>query len=320
MTIPTLLKRIGIVLPLAAILVGVLFVISNIAVRAQNSPAPSTALAISPPIFELSANPGDTLKNSVRLDNVTDQSLEITVLKRNFTALGEEGGIDLSDQEGSYSLANWIEVVPATTSLEPRQSKTFDYTIKIPANAEPGGRFGSIVFKTAAKPLAGQNGVAVSQEVGALVFIKIAGEVKEAAAIESFQAQHALNENGPVDFDIRVKNRGNVQFKPSGTITISDIFGNKIATIPINAQNVLPDAVRKMTASWDNFWLFGKYQATVSIVYGNDRQILTATTTFWGFPYKLVGLILVGLGVLGWILYPRRARILRAFKVLFGKE
>lgn len=286
--------------------------------HAQNN-QPATGLAVSPPTFELSANPGDTLKNSVRVDNITDQPLELSIIKRNFTALGEEGGIDLSEQDGNYSLANWIEVSPATAVVGARESKTFDYTITVPANAEPGGRFGSIIFKTTAKPVGNQNGVAVSQEVGALVFIKIAGEVKEKATIASFTT-NTLHENGPVGFDLRVKNEGNVQFKPTGSITISDIFGNKVATIPINSQNVLPDATRKMTASWDNFWLFGKYQATASVVYGNNRQILTATTTFWGFPYKLVGLLVAGIGVLVWLLYSRRARILRAFKVLFGKE
>lgn len=304
--------------PLILLSIAGVMVVTAAATHAAEQP--TTGLAVSPPTFELSANPGDTLKNSLRLDNITDQPLEVTVMKRNFTALGEEGGIDLSDEEGGYSLASWIQVAPVTATLNPRESKTFDYTINVPASAEPGGRFGSIVFKTTAKPVTNQNGVAVSQEVGALIFVKIAGEVKEKASIAGFGPQVSLNENGPVGFDIRIKNEGNVQFKPTGTITISNFFGQKVATIPIDAQNVLPNATRKMSASWDQFWLFGKYSATVSIVYGNNRQILTATTTFWGFPYKLVGVILLAIVFLGLILYPRRARILRAFKVLFGKE
>ena len=300
-----------------AVLTGLLF---SFASGAQAQTAPQTGLAVSPPTFELSANPGDTLKNSIRVDNLTDEPLELTAIKRNFTAMGEEGGIDLSEQEGNYSLANWIEVTPSTFTLPARESKVFDYTIKVPAMAEPGSRFGSIMFKTAAKPLNDQNGVAVAQEIGALVFVKVAGEVKEKASIVDFAPQFNINENGPVGFDIRIKNDGNVQFKPTGTITISNFFGQKVATIPINAENVLPEATRKMGASWDNFWLFGKYEATVSIVYGNDNQILTATTTFWGFPFKLVLGIILACALLGFIIYPRRARIARAIKILFGKE
>jgi len=309
-------RWIAIVVVFALLVVGVPVLAKH--VFAQE--VPTTGLAISPPIFELSANPGDTLKNTLRLDNITDSPIDITVSKRNFKALGEEGGIDLSEQESAYSLANWIEVKPGTATLGPRESKTFEYTITVPKNAEPGGRFGSIVFQTTAKPLSGQNGVAIAPELGALVFIKISGEVKEQASIASFGAQSGLNNKGPVNFDLRIKNEGNVQFKPTGTITISNFFGKKVATIPIDAQNVLPDATRKMTAKWDKSWLFGKYHATLSVVYGNDNQILTATTDFWGFPYQLAGILLLGIAVVGLALYPRRKRIIRALRVLFGKE
>jgi len=84
-----------------------------------------------------------------------------------------------------------------------------------------------------------------------------------------------------------------VQLKPTGSITISNAFGHKVATIPIDEQNVLPGAIRKVNANWKTKWLFGKYHATLSVVYGKDRQVLTASTAFWGFPYKLVGLVLV---------------------------
>lgn len=283
--------------------------------------APKTGLAISPPTFELAANPGDVLKNSMRVDNMVDIPLEVTVEARNFAALGEDGGINLAPDQDEYSLASWITVSPKKLTIPARESRTFDYTITIPRNATPGGRFGSIIFQTApTTALSGGSGVAVSQEVGSLVFVKIAGEANEKASIASFAPTNNVNDRGPVHFDIRVKNDGNVHFKPSGTITISNFFGQKVATIPVNEQNVLPGAIRKMDASWNEGWLFGRYNATLSLVYGKDSQVITASTAFWGFPYKLVSVILLILIVVGIFLYPRRARIWRAFKILFGKE
>lgn len=311
-TMPALRAGISVLVATLVLILGV-----NIA-SAQNPP--KSGLAISPPTFELSANPGDTLKNSVRVDNVVDQALEVTVDTRNFTALGEEGGIDLSKNEGAFSLASWISVAPAKVTIQPGESHVFDFTTAIPQNASPGGRFGSIIFKTTLKPVTGQSGVSVGQEIGALVFLKISGEAKEKASVASFGAQSGLNERGPVGFDLRVKNDGNVQFKPTGTITISNFFGRKVASIPVTGQNVLPGSVRKMSANWDTTWLFGKYTATVSLVYGNERHILASSTAFWGFPYKLVGLLIIVLGAIGALIYPRRKRIGRALKVLLGKE
>ncbi len=281
---------------------------------------PKSGLSISPPTFELSANPGDTLRNSLRVDNVVDEPLEVTVSTRNFTALGEEGGVDLSSRDNKYSLASWISVSPSKVTIPARQSQVFDYTIAVPADASPGGRFGSIIFKTSLKPVSGQSGVAVGQEIGTLVFLKIAGEVKEKASVASFETVGAFHDNGPVEFSARVKNEGNVQLRPTGTITISNFFGNKVATIPINEQNVLPDAIRKMNATWKNQWLLGRYTATLSLVYGKDRQTMTASTAFWGFPYKLVGAMLLILGIITALVYPHRTRLKLALKVLFGKQ
>lgn len=288
----------------------------------QAADTPKTGLAVSPPTFELAANPGDTIKSSLRVDNIVDLPLEVTVDARNFAALGEEGGIDLTlPDDGAHSLASWISVTPAKVTILPNESKTFEYTINIPQNASPGGRFGSIIFQTAPSvALGGQSGVAVSQEVGTLVFVKIAGDVTEKASVAGFSSLNNLYNNGPVDFDIRVKNDGNVHFKPKGTITISNFFGKQVATIPVNEQNVLPDSIRKMNATWDSGLLFGRYNATLSLVYGKDGQVVTASTAFWGFPYKIAGVILLILIILGLVLYPRRVRIWRALKVLFGKE
>lgn len=288
----------------------------------QAADQPKMGLAISPPTFELAANAGDVLKNSLRVDNIVDIPLEVSVDARNFTALGEEGGINLTPaEEDDYSLASWISVTPEKVTIPAHESKTFEYTITVPQNASPGGRFGSIVFQTApSTALSGQSGVAVSQEVGTLVFVKIAGDVTEKASVAGFTTLNNLHNKGPVDFDIRVKNDGNVHFKPKGTITISNFFGKQIATIPINEQNVLPGAIRKMDASWGSGMLFGRYNATLSLVYGKDGQVITASTAFWGFPYKLMGIVLLILLLIGAALYPLRHRIWRAFKILFGKE
>lgn len=282
---------------------------------------PQMGLAVSPHTFEMSANPGDTLKNSLRVDNLVDTPLEVTVHVRNFSALGEDGAVNLSTEEDEFSLSSWTTVTPAKLLIPARESRTFDYAISIPQNATPGGRFGSIVFQTApSTALSGGSGFAVSQEIGALVFVKIAGDVTEKASIADFKAINGINDFGPVAFEMRAKNEGNVHFKPAGTITISDFMGNKVATIPVDSKNVLPGAVRKMEATWDTGWLFGQYSATLSLVYGKDRQVITASTAFWGFPYKLVGISLLVIGILGWALYPRRARIWRAIKILFGKD
>lgn len=294
--------------------VGFLFFIFTQA-QAQES----VGLALSPPTFELSANPGDVLENTLRVENLTSKPMMILVDRRNFTALGEEGAIGLTEEETSFSLASWIAVTPSEVEIPARSSKTFTFKTNIPLNAEPGGHFGSIIFRVGGQKMPGQTGAVVSQELGALVLLRIAGKTAEQASLESFAAQKRLWEKGPVNFEVRVKNEGNVHFKPTGVITIVNFFGKKVATFNIEPKNVLPGAIRKMEATWGQKFLLGKYTATVSLTYGSQGKILTASTTFFGFPYKIGGIILAVLLILGASLYQIRERLKLALKVLRGK-
>lgn len=277
-------------------------------------------LSVSPPTFELAANPGDTLKNSIRVDNITDDVLSVTIDKQNFTAAGEEGQAELTDEITSFSLASWIKVATPAIEIPAKSSKTVAFSVQVPANAEPGGHFGSVVFRTKAKPLSGQTGVSVGQQIGALLFLRVAGELKEQAKIDGFIPGKSFYEYGPVEFESRLQNDGNVHFKPESTITIANMFGQKVATLPIDTHNVLPGSVRKFKADWKPKLLFGKYTATLSVVYGDKKQILTATTTFMGFPYKLVGIIALAVIILLVFIIKRRKRLAKVMKILFGKD
>lgn len=276
-------------------------------------------MALSPPTFELSANPGDTLENTIKVENLTAVPLKLIVDRRNFTAVGEEGSVGLTEEQTSFSLASWIAVSPGEFEIPGKAIKIITFKTFVPANAEPGGHFGSIVFRTTSTTPT-QSGAALVQELGALVLLRVAGKTAEAASIESFSPKKLFWEYGPVEFDLRIKNEGNVHVKPQGTITITNFLGKKIGSgvVELEPKNVLPGAVRKNTAPWNKKWLFGKYTAVVSLVYGTKGEILTASTTFVGFPYKIGGVILLGLLVVGIFLYRGRKRIKLALRILFS--
>ncbi|MCL4367510.1 hypothetical protein M1563_05080 [Patescibacteria group bacterium] len=274
-------------------------------------------MAISPPTFEISANPGDTLQNTIKLTNLTNDPLNVSVDRRNFTAIGEEGAVGLTNEETTFSLASWITVDPEQVTVPAKQSYIFSFKINVPLNAEPGGHFGSIVFRTGGVKQ-NQAGAAVTQELGSLILLKVAGDTTTKASVASFNSAQNLWEYGPVVFDTRVTNEGNVHVKPTGTITITDVLGQKVATIQLDQRNVLPGATRKVDSAWNQHLLFGKYTATLSLVYGNG-QLLTATTTFIGFPYKIAAVVLVVLIIITFFLYRMRRRLKLAMGVLSGK-
>ena len=287
---------------------------------AQAQDAHDVTLSVSPPVFEMTANPGDTLENKIRLSNRSNQPQKISVLKLNFTARGEEGGVNLSEDGNTFSLASWITLAEENITIPANADHIFDFTISVPAAAEPGGHFGSIVFKAAPNPVAGGTGSSVSPEIGTLLLVKVAGDIKEKASIAEFKAEPNFYEKGPFTLVTRLHNQGNVHFKPRGTITISNMFGQEVEKIDFDERNVLPDSIRRFESEWNPGGLrFGRYTATVSLVYGSEDALLTATTSFIVFPWKIVAVIAAVLALLIFVIWRYRSRFSAAFKALAGK-
>ncbi len=276
-------------------------------------------IAVSPPTFEVSSNPGDDISNVIRVQNLSEEPMTVTSETRNFTALGDEGAVGLTDEETGFSLAKWVTVTPVTATIEPKQSFTFAYTIEVPSNAEPGGHFGSVIFRTTAVSNNNTTGTSVAQEVGSLLLVKVSGDVREKLKFDSFVAKQSFYEYGPVDLELKFTNTGNVHVKPTGSVIITDIFGNKVTTIDVETKNVLPGASRRMEAVWKSKLLLGKYTAVATLNYGADKELLTSSTSFTVVPYKLVtGVVVVGSLAL-YIIFKMRKRLGKALKVLFGK-
>ncbi|HXY17902.1 MAG TPA: hypothetical protein VEH48_00585, partial [Candidatus Nitrosopolaris sp.] len=108
-------------------------------------------------------------------------------------------------------------------------------------------------------------------------------------------------QSAPLNFVERLKNNGNVHLQPTGQVTITDMFGRKLATLPVNVPpgNILPASIREFSQALDksvigNKKLFGHYTAKMSVTYGTDKKALNSSLGFWVIPFKLVaGVIIV---------------------------
>ncbi len=280
----------------------------------------ATGLSISPPTFEISANPGEIISNYIRLQNLNDVPMRISVDTRNFTAMGEEGQVRLTEEETPFNLASWIIVSPSEVEIPAKGNLSFNFQIDIPLNAEPGGHFGSIVFRVGGiNGLRQKSGAMVAQELGALVLLRIAGPTEQKASLASFKTSQKLFERSPVYFEFRVKNEGNLHIKPTGSVIISNVFGKEVGQTEVESRNVLPGAIRKMEANWQRKFLLGRYRAITSLTYGSEGKFLVASTTFWVFPYKIGGVVLLVLIIIGFFLFKAGRRTKLALRVLFGK-
>lgn len=297
---------------------SVVMALSGLAVAVTPAPAPTgvasgspgQGLEISPPVIELTADPGKTVTANIRVRNVTKGELIAKGKADDFGAGADESGQPklLLDESGAtrFSLKYWVQGVP-DLRLAPQELKTNVIRIAVPANAEPGGHFGVIRF-TAVPPSLEGTGVALSASVGALVLLKVSGTITEKVSLAEFATlqdgkKKSFFEHGPIDFLVRVRNEGTVHEKVKGTIEVKNWMGKKVASVAVNEKggNVLPDSVRKFEQTMDEKRLFGRYSTKLSLTYA-DGKTLGASRSFWVIPWKLILLVLLGLIVIVYLL------------------
>lgn len=279
----------------AVIALGLLaFIVAPLAI--VNAQGGGQGLEISPPLLDLKADPGQTIKSEIRVRNVTKDTLVVKAQFEDFVASGEDGQPKIllnPDEKSPYSIKDWLGATE-TVTLAPEQRETIPITINVPQDASPGGHYGVVRFTGAPPELEG-TGVSLSASVGTLILVNVSGDVKESASIEELFVSKdgkraSLFEYGPLDFTLRIENDGNIHLQPKGTIQVTNMFGKTVYLSQLNqdSRNVLPGSIRKFEQSMGNKLLFGPYKLKADVVYGSNSQITSDTVTFWVIPYKII--------------------------------
>jgi hypothetical protein len=283
--------------------------------------ADTQGFQISPPVTTLSLNRGTSTQGTMKVTNLTGLQMNLAVGKQDFGADGEDGQTILEPSaDPLYSLDPYFSLSASTVTVPPDGTESVNYTIAVPTNAEPGGRYGAITFDTIPGPLPnGESGAAVKQELAGLILLRINGPTHEQLSVASFTTDKSFYEYGPIHFTVRVKNVGNVHEKPTGQIVVKDMLGLTTAKLTVPSQYVLPTAIRRLTAELNRHLLFGRYTATLTL-HNGTVQTLTAVANFTVIPWKLLLIILVILLLIWLFLWKTRKRFGRAFRILAGKE
>lgn len=296
-----------------------LILFAIIALGIYFSPTYANAFTLTPTRFELSGNPGETLKEEMLLTNETDTGEAFYASFSNFEAQGESGSPAFVDpKEG---LGTWIKTEFSSVYLAPREEETVKFEITIPKDAEPGGHFAVIFWGTS--PTNGSDGVSIGSKTGALVLLSVNGDVKEEAGLLSFNTKENdfFYKTLPVSLEYRFKNDGGDRIKPVGTITIRNslfIPTDRLDANPVEG-NILPASTRKFNVDWvkyqqpkdyiiptgffEKFWgevsyqwknfAVGLYSAKLNVEYGLKEEQVTRTVYFFVFPWQLLLVLLV---------------------------
>lgn len=311
------------------VLVGSLCTLSTTAF-AQG--AGSLTFTVTPPLFQLSLQPGEVWTSGIQVVNSNPYDMVVYAEPVLFRPTGESGRPEFVDvtYEGAEqgvaldqsTLAGWITVPTAQITIPREQTYTLPVAITVPDDATPGGHYAAILIgNTPPKGRPGESTISVTSSIASLIFLRIAGDVIEDGRIREFSTEQSLYEDATARFHLRFENQGNVHLQPQGDITVYNMFGKQRGYIPVNHVNgygtVLPESIREFAFTWTSdtgSWDIGRYRAEATIGYGQESKTFAqATAYFWVLPIVPLAQVIVGalclLWFIGWALraYVRRA-------------
>lgn len=277
-----------------------IFILSSLllpsSIFAQNESA-SEALSISPFIFERSVEPGQTLQESIKIQNTSSKKLSIDITVNDFTEEKGDGVPVILPEtqklDSNFALASWVQLIsPQHLELQPKTAAEVKYSITPPALAEPGGHYAAVLFSYKGE-IAGLSSTEITKKVGALIFLKL-GKANEQGAIGEFKANNGIFGDPKILFDTKFFNTGNVHLKPKGIVSIYDIFGHQVAALQVNrdAAIVLPQTFRSFSTLWQPRFALGRYTAELHYYFGDNNLEAVSKLSFWIFPlWQLLGLL-----------------------------
>ncbi len=262
----------------------------------RDAGASEVSLTAIPPrlgeVGEIKVKPGQKFQATARVLNTGTEAVEIESFVSDFV-IGEDGKTPVQVKEAvdnRWSLASWIVLSPSRQTIGSKKTGTINVLIDVPKDARPGGHYAMLLHQPAS-PLGTEKGtsaIGVNQQVGTLIYVVVEGQINEEAFIRDFAFKPNFSEYGPANFAYGVENQSDVHIRPAGLVEFFNLFHQKVGEVTVEPQNVFPGSQRAFSGSWPVRWGFGPYKAVLTVSYGSQGQVATATATIWLLPFSII--------------------------------
>lgn len=292
-------------------------------------------LTVSPISMNLVTDPNTPTSSTMKIRNNSDKP-EFLRLRLNTFSANETGDSPvIREFDPEDEMANWLKFSETEFRIGPGEWKTVQLTFSPPATAALGYYYAILVERQA--EASAEEGTSLIAGVPAILVLSEVHSplAKRQLELVSFKAKN-VQEYLPAEFEVIIKNTGNIQTLPIGNIFIDGQGINDIGMMQLNPAKgvILPGTERTFKMYWDDGfpryvtekdslgketkklqWDFsnadkfriGKFTATAFFIYDDgEKDIPTeATLSFWILPWKLIAVAVVaGILLLSGIILP----------------
>lgn len=280
------ISRIILGLGIALVLVG-----GMIGPLQANAADPIEEMTISPTEKHYEVNPGETISDSFVILNSGQTVYDFITYSSPYSV--SNGSYDAQyDVNAPRSDAyKWVQMNTTQWHAEVRQTTTIPFTLRVPANASPGGHYGIIFAETKAQDDAA--GIARKKRIGIVLYVKVKGDIVNEGRVTNI-ATGWFYSHPPVTATVTIEDKGNTDFTAQSKMTVTDLFGG-VKYTGSKDYNVLPGTTRDVSLTYDDPPWFGLFKVKVeATVMGNTttRESFVLVAPYWLFVTLGIALLL----------------------------
>jgi len=257
---------------------------------------PQNAVIVRPAKAEVTIAEGEERKVAFTVSNGTGDPLRVRVSFEDVAAKSQESALDdsvqlLGEMSGAHSLKDALSVTRSTFEIQTGEEVSVPVTLSIPRGAEPGGRYGSVVFHFSKLDPQGKADTNVSLEgrIATLLYVRVAGDVIEEGKLVAFGLFNNAKTTPPPTIEeplrmqVAYQNTGSVHLNPYGRVTVRSVFGSTHELI-IDPWAVLPEATRMREINMTESLMPGYYTAHLELNRGYQDIVDEQTVAFFVLP------------------------------------
>ncbi|MCR4329105.1 MAG: DUF916 domain-containing protein [Candidatus Roizmanbacteria bacterium] len=259
--------------------------------------AAGDALYLAPAKQEFVMNPGEQRSVVVTVENRSSTTLSLSVDVEDVGAGADSktAVVPLGERiPGEYSLAAYTLLSETSLVLPPGVQRTVEAQIALPPTVTPGGHYGALMFST--YPQATTGTTRVVTRIGGLLFVRVAGDVREEGLLMRFGTRSGKKVSFSTELPLvlEYKNIGNVHLNPYGVVTLTPWWGRSERTFAVDPWYVLPGGARSRDIFLPRIVIPGRYLLTLQLNRGYGDILDTQTISVWILPWQwIVGAVLL---------------------------
>lgn len=206
------------------------------------------ALSVSPPRFELSALPGQTVRAVAELSNASSAATQLNFATAEWE-LTPEGGVTLSESLKPNSCRPWVAIERRQATLPAKAQLRYRFEVTPPADTAPTEcRFAIVVSGAEERVSPGENvSFPISGQIALIVYVTV-GDVKPQLRIIKADV---VSINGTMTPVLMVENSGTAHGRLSAFLSGTDALGKKREFAP-STLPILPGETRRIALNIDN--------------------------------------------------------------------